>query len=120
MSSSETFYQTMRRHGVSRRSFLKFCTITAASLGLAPHLVGRIAHALETRPRIPVVWLHGLECTCCTESFIRSGHPLAGNAVLSMISLDYDDTIMAAAGHQAEEILERTVTEHDGESSPKN
>jgi len=115
MDSGETFYKAMRRHGISRRSFLKFCTVTATSLGLAPQLVGRIAHALESQPRIPVVWLHGLECTCCTESFIRSGHPLAGDAVLSMISLDFDDTIMAAAGQQAEEILERTVAEHDGE-----
>lgn len=115
MVSTETFYEVMRRHGISRRGFLKFCTLTATSMGLAPHLIGRIARALETQPRIPVVWLHGLECTCCTESFIRSGHPLAGDAVLSMISLDFDDTLMAAAGDQAEEILEQTVAEHDGE-----
>ena len=57
---------------------------------------------METKTRTPVIWLHGLECTCCTESFIRSAHPLAKDVVLSMISLDYDDTLMAAAGHQAE------------------
>ena len=38
-----------------------------------------------------------------SESFIRSAHPLAKDVVLSMLSLDYDDTLMAAAGHQAEE-----------------
>lgn len=59
MGSTETFYDAMRRHGISRRCFLKFCIVTATSLGLAPHLVGRIAHALENEPRIPVVWLHG-------------------------------------------------------------
>ncbi len=31
-----------------------------------------------------------------------------------MISLDYDDTIMAAAGHQAEAILEGIRTEYTG------
>lgn len=114
MEFKETFYDVMRRQGITRRSFLKFCSLTAAGLGLGPEYVGRIAHALETKPRTPVIWLHGLECTCCTESFIRSGHPLASDAVLSMISLDYDDTIMAAAGHQAEEILEQTIEKYAG------
>jgi Ni,Fe-hydrogenase I small subunit len=31
------------------------------------------------------------------RSIIRSAHPLVKDAVLSMISLDYDDTLMAAA-----------------------
>ncbi len=91
----ETFYDVLRRQGVTRRSFLEFCSLTAASLGLGPTFAPRIAHALETRPRTPVVWLHGLECTCCTESLIRSAHPLAKDAILSMIALDCDDTIMA-------------------------
>ena len=40
----------------------------------------------RTKPRTPVMWLHGLECTCCSESFIRSAHPLVKDVVLSMIS----------------------------------
>ncbi|ESF90914.1 uptake hydrogenase small subunit [Salmonella enterica subsp. enterica serovar Paratyphi B str. ATCC 10719] len=68
-------------------------------------MIPQIAYALENKPRTPVIWLHGLECTCCTESFIRSAHPLAKDAILSLISLDYDDTIMAAAGQQAEQAL---------------
>lgn len=115
MPVRDTFYEVMRQHGVTRRSFLKFCSLTAAGLGLGPEFAGKIAHALETKPRTPVIWLHGLECTCCTESFIRSGHPLAGDVVLSMISLDYDDTLMAAAGHQAEELLEQTIEKYDGQ-----
>jgi hydrogenase small subunit len=101
----ETFYEVMKRQGITRRSFLKFCSLTAASLGLAPSFAPKIAHAMETKPRTPVIWLHGLECTCCSESFIRSAHPLTKDVVLSMLSLDYDDTLMAAAGHQAEEII---------------
>jgi hydrogenase small subunit len=110
----ETFYQAMRRQGVTRRSFLKFCSLTATSLGLGSAFVPRISWALENKPRVPVIWLHGLECTCCTESFIRSAHPLAKDAILSMISLDYDDTIMAAAGHQAEAILDDIVKNNKG------
>ncbi len=33
---AETFYDVLRRQGVSRRSFMKFCSLTAAALGLAP------------------------------------------------------------------------------------
>ncbi len=111
---TETFYDVMRRQGITRRSFLKFCSLTAAAMGLSPAMAPKIAHAMETKPRIPVLWLHGLECTCCSESFIRSAHPLAKDVILSMISLDYDDTIMAAAGHEAEAIVEEIVAKHKG------
>ncbi len=94
MNNEETFYQAMRRQGVTRRSFLKYCSLAATSLGLGAGMAPKIAWALENKPRIPVVWIHGLECTCCTESFIRSAHPLAKDVILSLISLDYDDTLM--------------------------
>jgi hydrogenase small subunit len=110
----DTYYDLMRRQGITRRSFLKFCSLTAASLGLGDAGAQEIAKAMETKPRTPVVWLHGLECTCCSEAFIRSAHPLAKDVILSMISLDYDDTLMAAAGHQAEQALEDTITKYKG------
>lgn len=114
MNNEETFYQAMRRKGVTRRSFLKFCSLAATSLGLGAGMTPKIAWALENKPRIPVVWIHGLECTCCTESFIRSSHPLAKDVILSLISLDYDDTLMAAAGAQAEEVFDDITTRYAG------
>lgn len=80
MNNEETFYQAMRRQGVTRRSFLKYCSLAATSLGLGAGMAPKIAWALENKPRIPVVWIHGLECTCCTESFIRATQSDAGNA----------------------------------------
>ena len=114
VSESPTFYELMRAQGTSRRSFLKFCTLTAAALGLDPSYAAQIAEAMQTKPRIPVLWMHGLECTCCSESFIRSGHPLAKDVILKMISLDYDDTLMAAAGEQAEAILDEIPKKYKG------
>jgi hydrogenase small subunit len=99
---------------VERRDFLKFCVSTAAALGLEATMVPKVVAAMETKPRIPVVWLHGLECTCCSESFIRSSHPIAQDVVLNMISLDYDDTLQAAAGFQVEEIRKKLIKEHPG------
>lgn len=110
----ETYYEVMRRQGITRRSFMKFCTLMASSLGLSAEYIGRIAYALETKPRLPVLWLHGMECTCCSESFIRAAQPLAKDVILSMISLDYDPTLMAAAGAQAELSLEQTIAAYKG------
>ena len=53
----ETQYEALRRRGVSRRSFLQFCSLTAASLGLGNAGAQEIAQAMETKPRTPVVWL---------------------------------------------------------------
>ncbi len=54
---TETFYEVLRRQGITRRSFMKFCSLTATSLGLGSAFVPKIAHALETKPRTPVIWL---------------------------------------------------------------
>jgi hydrogenase small subunit len=114
VNKGETFFDAIRQRGVSRRDFLGFCGLMATYMGLGADGLGLVAHALETKPRIPVLWLHGLECTCCSESFLRSGHPLASDIVMTMISLDYDDTIMAAAGHQAEEIVQDIIRDYKG------
>ena len=81
---------------------------------LSASYIPQIVQAMEVRPRIPVIWLHGLECTCCSESFIRSSHPIAQDIILNMISLDYDDTLQAAAGFQVEEIRRKLIKDHPG------
>nr|MCU0856344.1 hydrogenase small subunit [Paracoccaceae bacterium] len=114
MQQIETFYEVMRRQGITRRSFMKYCTLTASALGLGPSFVPTIAHAMETKPRTPVIWINGLECTCCSESFIRGAHPLAKDVVLSMISLDYQHVLMAAAGKHALDAMEESIEKYRG------
>jgi hydrogenase small subunit len=111
----KTYYELAREKGHSRRDFMKFSAMMAALLGLESSAVGQVAKALETKTRIPVVWLHGQECTCCSESFIRSSHPLVADILLDKISLDYTETLMAAAGHQAEKSLHDTIHNYAGE-----
>lgn len=112
--SHTTTYEVLESKGVSRREFLKFCALTAVALGLGPGADKAIASALETKPRLPVLWINGLSCSCCTESFLRTAHPLASDIILNMIALDYQDTIMAAAGHQAEEAYAETIAKYKG------
>jgi len=86
----------------------------AALLGLPASAAEQIAKTLETKPRMPVLWFHFQECTCCSESFVRSSHPLVTDLILDQISLDYTETLQAAAGKQAEEALHDTMTKHKG------
>lgn len=99
---------------VSRRSFLKGCAIAAAALGLSDELMPKLAEAAASPKRPPVVWLHFQECTGCTEGLLRASHPDIATLILDIISLDYHETVMAAAGHQAEEILSSTIDKYSG------
>lgn len=108
----ESYFQWAVKKGITRRDFLKFCTATAAMLGLEASAVPKIVHALETNPRLPVIYLNLQECTCCSESFLRSGHPLTANLVLNLISLDYMEVLQAAAGEQAEAAKLKTMKDY--------
>lgn len=110
----DTYYKMFEKRGVTRRDFLKFCSSMAVMLGLGLESTSKIAHALETEPRLPVIYLNLQECTCCGESFIRTAHPLFEDLIFNMISLDYNETLMAASGHQAELSRKQTIENHKG------
>jgi hydrogenase small subunit len=110
-----SIWEQARMHGYSRRDFLQFCSWLAAAAGIDASGVTQVVHALEVKPRLPVVWLHFQECTCCSESFLRSSHPIVGDIILDKISLDYSETLQAAAGKQAEDALHQTMQKHKGE-----
>lgn len=111
---NETFYDAVRRAGVSRRDFLRFCATTTALLGLESTALPQVVKALESKLRPPIYWLNFAACTCCSESVIKSSHPLISDAILGLISLDYMETIQAAAGYQAEEIEKNGMKENFG------
>ena len=83
-------------------------------LGLKASGVEQVVDAFMTKPRVTVIWEHFQECTCCSESFIRCSHPIVQDILLEMISLDYDDTIMAAAGQQALDAQKAAMKENYG------
>ncbi len=102
--------------GVSRRSFLKLCGAVAAAAGLSQLAVPRVAQALEESvigategDLYPVVWIEGASCTGCTESFAQIETPDVATIVLDMISLNYSETLSAAAGYSMEEAKKQTI-----------
>ncbi len=100
--------------GYSRRDFMKLGAMMTAFMGLESSMIGQVTKAMEKATRIPIIWLHGQECTCCSESFIRSSHPLVADILLDLVSLDYTETLMAPSGYQAEKSLHDTMTNFHG------
>jgi len=110
----ETLLQTLKRRGVSRRGFLKFCATTASLLALPPSMASAIAEALAKVKRPPVIWLSFQECTGCTESLTRAHSPSVENLIFDAISLDYHHTLQAASGRAAEQAREHSMKESWG------
>jgi hydrogenase small subunit len=92
------------RGRVSRRDFIKVCTAAAAAVGLPAWAAEKMAEGAG-RQRPSIVWLHFQECTGCTESLLRTSHPDVASLILELVSLDYHETLFAAAGRQSDEAL---------------
>jgi len=114
MASNMTLGESLRRRGVSRRGFLKFCAATASMMALPPGSVPALAAALEKARRPSVIWLSFQECTGCAESITRADAPTLEGLIFDYISLDYQHTLMAAAGDAAEAAREAAMHENAG------
>ena len=100
---------------VDRRDFIRVCTLALAAVGMPFAAAAEVAQAIATKKLKPsVIWLHFQECTGCTESLLRTSHPAVSELILDLISLDYCETLFAAAGHQAEAALKKAMTENAG------
>jgi hydrogenase small subunit len=88
--------------------------MAAAAVGLSSSVAVRVAEAVSKGLKPSVIWLHFQECTGCTESLLRTAHPAVSELILDLVSLDYHETLFAAAGHQAEASLHKAMEEHRG------
>jgi hydrogenase small subunit len=100
--------------GTSRREFVKIITTAAASVGLTSGPAARITEAATKGVKPSVIWLHFQACTGCTESLLRTSHPAVADLILDLISLDYNETLFAAAGNQAESALKKAMADGAG------
>ena len=122
-----TLAENLERAGVSRRDFLKFCGGLAAVFATGTTVLGQaspafaadpspsptptdieIAAALGAVTKPNVVWLQLQECTGCVESALRAGGTTVEEVVLNLLSVNYQEAIMAAAGDAANKVLEDT------------
>ncbi|MDO9266400.1 MAG: hydrogenase small subunit [Sulfurimonas sp.] len=100
--------------GFSRREFMGWAGAMTAMLTLPASFTPLVAKAAEMADRLPLVWLHMAECTGCSESLLRSATPSIDSLIFDYISLEYHETIMAAAGWQAEQNLEHAIQKYKG------
>ncbi|GAM08728.1 quinone-reactive Ni/Fe-hydrogenase small chain [Geobacter sp. OR-1] len=106
--------ELLEQRGVSRRDFMKFCSTMAAALALPPAFGPKIAQALDEVKRPTLVWLEFQSCTGDTEALLRASAPTVAEIVLDILSIDYAETIMAAAGHLAEANLDQVIKGEKG------
>ncbi len=118
-TSRDTVGEALARAGVSRRSFLQLCTqlMVAAPFGLAltdKAQAAEVAAEIHGARRPSIIWLHFQDCTGCTESLLRTSQPDLGTLIFDLVSLDYHETLMAAAGADAERALKEAIRANAG------
>jgi quinone-reactive Ni/Fe-hydrogenase small subunit len=106
--------ELLEEKGFSRRDFMKWASAMTAVLSLPATFAPTVAAAAEVADRLPIVWLHMAECTGCSESLLRTSTPTIDSLIFDYISLEYHETLMAAAGWQAEHNLEHAIEKYKG------
>lgn len=130
--SEDSISDEMNKDGVSRRDFMQLCGLMAGMMGLqylppsAKNVISGnlrsayaparlVAKALSEKPRLPVIWLELQDCAGCSEALTRSQSPTLGDLVLSKVTIEYHETLSAAAGFQAEEAKQAAMKKYAGQ-----
>lgn len=85
--------------------------ILARHLSLGNEIPILAQRFFQIAPKTKLVWLHLCECTGCSESLLRSELPSFDELIFDFFSLEYHETLMAANGTKAEELLECVLEE---------
>lgn len=103
------------RSGFSRRDFLRICSLAAAAVGLPGSSAFAMAEAAAAGRKPSVIWLSFQECTGCTESLLRTSAPALDELILDLVSLDYQEALLAPSGQLAEEARMKAMAENAGQ-----
>ncbi len=105
---TETLGDRLAKAGVSRRSFMKYCMGLSAMMAIPTSMMPKLVEAALLAPLTSVVYLSFQECTGCLESLVnvfpntQYKTDSIENIILTALSLDYQETLMAPSGAQAE------------------
>lgn len=114
VASRTSIEEILESEGFTRRDFMKWAGAATAMLMLPASFTPLIAEAAEVMNRVPVIWLELQDCAGNSEALLRSDGPTIDELVLDVLSLEFHETIMAAAGHQAEAQLEEAMETFHG------
>lgn len=105
----------LESEGLSRRDFLKWASAATAAMMLPASFTPLYAKAVELIDKVPIIWLEFQDCAGNSEALLRSNTPTIDELILNTISLKYHETLMAAAGFQAEDSLEQAMRDYKGQ-----
>ena len=109
-----SIHEVLETEGLTRRDFMKWASATCAALMLPASFTPMVARAAELVNRVPIIWLELQDCAGNTEAILRSDAPTIDELILETISLEYNHTLQAAAGHQAEEHMHNAIEHFKG------
>jgi len=115
MFLNQSLPERLEERGVSRRTFMKFCGVMAATLALPPSYRTAIAEALLSVRRPVLIWREFQDCAGNSESILRSPSPTISQLVLETLAWNYHELIMAGSGEQAEAMSTQAVRDFRGE-----
>ncbi|CAH2213299.1 hydrogenase small subunit [Tepidibacter aestuarii] len=102
---------------ISRRDFLKWCTASAAAIGLTKVELEKledVVFAAESAP--PVIWLQGSGCSGCSISLLNTiQETTIDDLLINKISMKYHHNLMTAAGDLAISAIDQTVSQYNGQ-----
>ncbi len=107
-------HAALAEEGMDRRDFMKWASATTATLMLPAMFQPLVAEAAELFNRVPVIWTNLQDCAGNTEALLRTSAPTIDELILDVISLEFHEVIMAAAGHEAEAQLEDAMATFKG------
>ena len=114
LNNRRDFTQTVEEEGLERRDFLKWASATTAMLMLPASFTPLVAEAAVLMNRVPVIWIELQDCAGNSEALLRSDGPQIDEIILDIISLEFQETLQAAAGHQAEKQMDEAMEHFDG------
>jgi len=109
VAAKYSIHEVLESEGLSRRDFMKWASAACAALMLPASFTPMVARAAELMNRVPVIWLELQDCAGNSEAILRSDAPTIDELILETISLEFNETLMAAAGHAAEAHLEEAM-----------
>ena len=108
-ASKTSISSVLESEGLDRRDFMKWASAACAALMLPANFTPLIAQAAELMNRVPIIWIELQDCAGNSEAILRSDAPTIDELILETISLEFNETLMAASGHAAEEHLEEAM-----------
>lgn len=109
---------------ITRRDFLKYCTIAAGALGLTAIDLLKMEKALALDGGLKIIWLNGQACTGCTVSLANSsyyttlqdltlGNPI-GSGASETLDIAFIETLSGVTGDLIGSQIEAAATSIHG------